>query len=306
MKLYYPEGELFLSDENREIISSPLLLEEAYRSGRILEARAVMCDAAHNMIVEISDAEAVIPREEGALGIADGTTRDIALLSKVNKPICFVIDHIEEHGGRRKYILSRAKAQRMCMDEYVLNLLPGEVIDARVTHLEPFGAFVDIGCGIPSLIPIDSISISRISHPNDCFYNGQSILAVVKAVEGERVYLTHKELLGTWEQNCERFEIGSTVAGIVRSVESYGIFIEIAPNLAGLAEPREGIYTGQSVSVNIKAIKPDKMKLKLAIVDTLDDRQAVIPLEYFITQGRIKIWEYSPRDCQKCVVSQFY
>lgn len=58
---------------------------------------------------------------------------------------------------------------------------------------------MDIGCGLPSLISIDQISVSRISHPRDRFAVGESIYAVVKAVEPEgRVQLSHKELLGTW------------------------------------------------------------------------------------------------------------
>ena len=303
---YYPKGGLYLSNENQRILRSQSLLEEAYEKKLILEAYAVMCDAEHNMYVDIPNAKAVIPREMGAIGISDGSTRDIALLSKVNKPICFIIDSIASSGDEREYILSRLAAQESCMESYISKLLPGEIIPARVTHLEPFGAFVDIGCGIPSLIPIDAISVSRISHPNDRFYNSQNIYAVVKEVSKNRVFLSHKELLGTWEENCEKFEVGSTVSGIVRSIESYGIFIEIAPNLAGLAEPRADIYPGQCVSVNIKAMKPDKMKLKLAIVDAMGDAAPTTGFDYFLTSGRLKEWHYSPENCLKTVVSSFY
>mgnify|MGYP002230072907 FL=1 len=45
--------------------------------------------------------------------------------------------------------------------------------------------------------------------------------------------LTLRELLGTWSENAACFAAGETVVGIVRSVEEYGVFIEIAPNLAG-------------------------------------------------------------------------
>ena len=36
-----------------------------------------------------------------------------------------------------------------------------------VTHIEPFGAFCDVGCGISALLPIDCMSVSRISSPAD-------------------------------------------------------------------------------------------------------------------------------------------
>ena len=169
-----------------------------------------------------------------------------------------------------------------------------DIIDARVTHIEQFGAFVDIGCGISSLIPIDVISVSRISHPSDRFVIGQNIKAIVKSVENGRIYLSHKELLGTWEENADNFNIGETVSGIVRSVESYGIFVELAPNLAGLAEPKENIVTGQNVSVFIKAIIPDKMKVKLVIVDIGEEGGGIIPMKYYTTDDHIHSWEYAP------------
>ena len=41
--------------------------------------------------------------------------------------------------------------------------------------------------------------------------------------------------------------------------EVNGIFIELAPNLAGLAEWKEGVVTGTRAAVYIKSILPDKM-----------------------------------------------
>ena len=73
-----------------------------------------------------------------------------------------------------------------------------------------------------------------------------------------RVSLSHKELLGTWEENAALFSSGETVSGIVRSVEHYGVFVELAPNLAGLAEPKDGVKVGQQASVYIKNLIPDE------------------------------------------------
>ena len=174
-----------------------------------------------------------------------------------------------------------------------------------VTHLEPFGCFVDIGCGISSMIPIDSISVSRISHPKDRFFVGQNIFVVVKAIEENRVYLSHKELLGTWEENAALFLPGQTVAGMVRSVEDYGIFIELTPNLAGLAEPCAGVEKGQRASVYIKSILPQKMKIKLLISETFNSESAPSSLRYFIKEGIISHWRYSPEECQRIISTNF-
>lgn len=180
------------------------------------------------------------------------------------------------------------------------------MITARVTHLESFGCFVDIGCGITSLIPIDSISVSRISHPKDRFRNGQDILAVVKSIDANgRITLSHKELLGTWEENAALFCPGETVAGVIRSVEKYGVFVELTPNLAGLAEPREEVTPGQHASVYIKNLLPDKMKVKLIIVDAFDAAYTPPKPEYYIKQGHIKRWRYSPESCSKVIETVF-
>ena len=74
-----------------------------------------------------------------------------------------------------------------------------------------------------SLLSIDCISVSRISHPSDRFRAGDRIKVVVKSIDREngRIFVTHKELLGTWEQNAALFSPGQTVTGIVRSIEDY-------------------------------------------------------------------------------------
>ncbi len=91
------------------------------------------------------------------------------------------------------------------MDSFISSLRKGDVVDAKITHLESFGAFADIGCGIVALMPIDAISVSRIEHPKERFSVGMDIRAVVRSKENGRISLSHKELLGTWEQNAARF-----------------------------------------------------------------------------------------------------
>ena len=108
-----------------------------------------------------------------ALGIESGKARDIAIISRVNKPVCFRIIGFETGGdGRPAAICSRRAVQQECVENYLDRLVPGDVIPAVVTHMENFGCFADIGCGISSLLPIDGISVSRIGHPSDRFRGG--------------------------------------------------------------------------------------------------------------------------------------
>lgn len=304
---YLPEGYLIDLSENGVKLRDLTALRKAMREQSILEATALVCDAEHNLIVNLGGIKGVIPREEGALGIKEGTVRDIALITRVGKPVCFTVTDLRKDTNGDVYaLLSRKEAQKRCRRDYIDTLRPGDIIPARITHFEPFGAFCDIGCGISALLPIDSISVSRISHPRDRFRCGDDIRVVVKSAENGRITLTLKELLGTWEENTRSLAAGQTVSGIVRSIEDYGIFVELAPNLAGLAELRDDVFVGQTASVYIKSLLPEKMKVKLVIVDCFEGRYAEpTALHYFAEGDRLRYWRYSPDCCTKEVFTDF-
>ncbi len=307
MKKFLPEGSRISTQENLDVFTSKAALRDALQNKKILEARAVMCDKEHNLHVDLGVMKGIIPRSEGAMGIAEGTVRDIAVISRVNKPVCFRITGFEQDGfGHTTAILSRKQVQQECTQEYISFLKPGDIIDARVTHIESFGIFADIGAGISALMPIDSISVSRIPHPSARFRTGDEIKAVVRCIDEEnRITLSFKELLGTWEQNAADFSAGETVPGIIRSVEKYGIFVELKPNLAGLAEYVPDVKPGQHASVYVKSLIPERMKIKLIIVDSFDAQYPETPAEYYIRQGHIDRWVYSPESCPKVVETVF-
>jgi small subunit ribosomal protein S1 len=307
MKKYYPEGVIFQSRQNKKYMESLNSLREAFCTQKILEGKVTLCDREHNLYVDLGVIQGIIPREECAIGISDGTVRDIAIISRVNKPVAFkIIDFMDDEAGNRTAILSRKRVQEECTEEYIKTLAPGDVIDAKITHNESFGSFCDIGCGISALLPIDSISVSRIPHPNARFVVNTMIKAVVKSIDDTgRVTLSHKELLGTWEENAENFKAGQTVGGIVRSIEKYGVFIELSPNLAGLAEYSDVVQEGDSASVYIKSINPEKMKIKLSIVDSFPEKNGTMPVKYFFDGDHIDFWQYSPSVCDKMIESVF-
>ena len=303
---YLPEGRLIDTPQNRCALRSLACLQEACTSGRILEARATMCDSGHNIMVDMGYATGVIEREEGAVGIKEGTVRDIALISRVGKPVSFVITDVDICDGRPRIKLSRRRAQQMCYNNYISRLRCGDIIEARVTHLETFGAFCDVGAGNVALLPIDAISVSRISHPSERFSVGDDIRAIVKSIDGQgRITLSHKELLGTWEENARMFEQGQTVAGIIRSVEDYGVFVELCPNMAGLAELHPGTLPGMAVSVFIKNMIPEKMKVKLIIINTFEQLYTKKSIKYFYRGNHIGRWKYSPDCCDRIIESRF-
>lgn len=305
MNGFFPEGWNGTAAEGKKAFT-PSALTEAQSKQTVLESTVTMCDAEHNLIVDLGCMRGIIPREEGAIGISDGSTRDIALISRVGKPVSFVITDIKvDEFGRPCAYLSRKCAQELCK-KYITGLKKtGDVINAKVTHLESFGAFCDIGCGNAALLPIDAISVSRISHPRDRFKVGDDIRVIIKSIADDgRITLSHKELLGTWEENAAMFSPGQTVTGVIRSVEDYGVFVELTPNLAGLAEPRPDVFIGQQASVYIKSIIREKMKIKLIIIDSFDSDYTP-PIKYFFGGDKLEEWDYSPNDCFKRISTRF-
>ena len=314
---YKPEGLLIGTLSNREYLSQGRIgLERAMAAGAILEANVLLCDENMNLHVDLHGMIGIIHRDEVCYIPTGQQPKDIAIITRVGKPVAFKVISIEEKKGRTVAYLSRREAQKECMANFIADLIPGDVICSRVTHLEGFGAFVDVGCGVIALLPVDCISVSRFSHPKDRLYCGMVVNTVLKTIDEEknRIFVSMRELLGTWEENAAMFSAGQTVAGVVRSVENYGVFVELTPNLAGLAEIRDDMddtarsSVGKTVAVYIKSIIPERMKIKLVLIDSYKNETNAPSLKYFVDTDKvthIERWQYSPDTCPRIIETVF-
>ncbi len=282
---YSPEGRICAPP-------TPEALYHGLDTGEIFQAPCLKCDEFHNLHVDLGPIRGVIPREETALGISEGRLRDYAILSRVGKSVSFQVLGFDSTGCA---ILSRRAAQADARDYFLSTLRPGDVIPAVVLNPAEFGVFCDIGCGFPALMRISRCCVSRLETAAAHYQTGQNIYTAVLSINDDagQVHLTGRELLGTWEENASRFRAGQTVPGFVRSVMPYGVFVELAPNLSGLAEPVADLQPGCAVSVYIRAILPEKHKLKLNIIEVLPESPS-LPMDYFITSGHLDRWEYYP------------
>ena len=120
------------------------------------------------------------------------------------------------------------------------------------------------------LAHIEDLSVARIRTPSERLHLGQKIDIIVKDINQEngRVILSYKEIFGSWEENASKFEQGTKVKGIIKETEKNknGIFIELTPNLVGMAEYQTGLKYGEEVDVYIKKIDPERKKVKLVIL----------------------------------------
>ena len=119
MNCYEPEGRKIGRAINQRYCASIGGLQEAMAEERILEGWGIRVSADHrDLLVDLGGIQGVIPHSEGALGMEDGSTRDIALITRVGKPVCFVVIGFEpQPDGSLRPILSRRRAQQHCREE---------------------------------------------------------------------------------------------------------------------------------------------------------------------------------------------
>ena len=149
-----------------------------------------------------------------------------------------------------------------------MHLKPGVKLKGIVVNLLDYGAFVDVGGGVTGLIKLSDVSDIPLKHPNEVLRIGQRINVIVKKYDRDtgKIELSYKEQLGTFEQNVKKLKEGDIVEGIVKNRIKTGIFIELKPNLIGLAEHINGLEYGQKVLVSIKRINIEKKKIKLIVI----------------------------------------
>ncbi len=200
----------------------------------------------------------------------------------------FLVTRIEAGGrnvvvSRRQLLEEEAAVQAASTWE---RLAVGAVVQGTVTSLRDFGAFVDLG-GVEGLIHISELGHQRVEHPDAVLKVGQVVeVQVVKldsqpAGSGRRqVGLSLKALAADpWSAVRERFPTGATVRGVVRRLEPFGAFVEIAPGVDGLvhisklvldrrvAHARQAVSVGQEVEVTVLAVDPEQRRISLSMIE---------------------------------------
>lgn len=227
------------------------------------------CDDKYNLHINLGDGlNGIIPREEvEAINIdSQGIPKESLCTGKVHRYVQFKVKSAEDD----KVFLSRKDVQNDALNWIREDIEEGQEVCGIVKNIKPYGAFIEIGGGVVGLAHIEDLSVARIKSPYERLKIGQKINIVVKSIDRDngRVILSYKDTLGTWEENIKEFKEGTKVKGIIRETEKNrnGIFVELTPNLVGMAEYKENLKYGESVNVYIKKIIPEKKKIKLVII----------------------------------------
>lgn len=243
--------------------------EDTEETKDILQGIVKNCDKDYNLHVELKNGmHGIIPRQEiEAINVDEkGYPKENLCIGKVHKYVQF---KLKEKDGD-KLIFSRKDVQQEVLNSVKTDLKVGNNIKGIVKNITPYGAFIDIGGGVVGLAYIEDLSVARIKTPYERLKIGQNVNIVVKSINREtgKISLSYKDTLGTWEENAKRFSVGMNTKGIIRETEKNknGIFIELTPNLVGMAEYKEGLKYGEKVDLYIKKIDYDKKKVKVVLL----------------------------------------
>ena len=262
---FIPEGWV----ENKADFSLDYL-KTAFLNGEIIQGKVTSFDSNYNLHIDLGEnLTGIIPRNEVDFSNCDeyGFTKPSICKNKLNSYVQFKVKEIYSDN---QIILSRKKVNEEALEWMNENLKPGQIVKGIVKNIRNYGVFIEIGAGVTGLLHIEDISVSRIKSPEERFKSGQKVNVMIKSIDKEKkqVVLSYKELFGTWEENIENISEKMVLKGIVKEADKQknGLFIELKPNLVGMAEFKEGFNYGQEVEVYVKRIIKEKKKIKLVII----------------------------------------
>ena len=205
--------------------------------------------------------------------------------------VCEVLEIDRE---RKRVLLSRRAIVERERDEArkesVGRFSAGQRVSGKVTRVEAFGAFVDLGGGLEGLVHVSNISRRRVENAASVLKPGETVEVVILEIKdnGKRIGLSMKALEpDPWDGAAQRYGVDMVVTGKVTRLTDFGAFVELEPGLEGLLHvsqlgkervrrASDVLKAGQEVSVRISAVEPERQRLSLS---RLDSRGAVLGSE---------------------------
>ncbi len=224
--------------------------------------------------LKVSGVSAFLPASQIGLGRVE----DLATYAGETL-VCRVIEL--ERSKKRVVVSRRAILEEelaTARSEAAGALHPGNVVRGRVTRIESFGAFLDLGGGIEGLLHVSNLSHARVEHPQELVAVGQELEVQVLEIAqgGKRIGLGRKQLEpDPWETAADRLKPDDVVTGRVRRIVDFGAFVELLPGVEGLLHiseigttrtrrTREALAIGQEISVRILSIDGPSKRASLS------------------------------------------
>ena len=169
-------------------------------------------------------------------------------------------------------------------------------VRGKVVSLTDYGAFVEIEEGVEGLIHVSEMSwTKKIRHPSKILSVGDEVEAVVLSInpESKRISLGMKQLESNpWDVIAQKYPVGTTIAGKIKNITDFGIFIGIDEGIDGLVHisdiswtkrvkhPSEIFRKNQEVQAIVLNIDKDNERFSLGIKQLESDPWESIPQRY--------------------------
>jgi len=151
----------------------------------------------------------------------------------------------------------------------------GDVFEAEVTQVAPFGVFVKIKTKegeVEGLVHISEISWLKVDDLTQIYKPGDKVSVKVINLEGGRVQFSIKQLLpDPWEEMDKKFPVDFQTSGKVTRLASFGALVEIEKGIEGLIHiskipPEYILQEGDKVSVYIESVDKKNRRISLGLV----------------------------------------
>ncbi len=214
-----------------------------------------------------------------------------------------VCEVMEIDRSRNRVLLSRRRVEEgermVALSEAVGSLTPGSKISGKVTRIEEFGAFVNIGHGIEGLVHVSQISRKRVEKVDEHLKVGQDVQTMILEIKegGKKISLGMKQLEpDPWDEVPHRLSVDAQITGKVTRLMDFGAFVEVLPGIEGLLHVSQisteriqniqrVLSVGQEVAVRVSNIDPGSQRIGLS---RLDARGAMIGSEDAVDNGDIQ------------------
>ncbi|MFZ2447924.1 MAG: 30S ribosomal protein S1 [Syntrophobacteraceae bacterium] len=169
-------------------------------------------------------------------------------------------------------------------------------VKGKVVSLTDYGAFVEIEEGVEGLIHVSEMSwTKKIRHPSKILTVGDEVEAVVLSInpESKRISLGMKQLESNpWDIIAQKYPVGTTIAGKIKNITDFGIFIGIDEGIDGLVHisdiswtkrvkhPSEIFRKNQEVQAIVLNIDKENERFSLGIKQLESDPWESIPQRY--------------------------
>ena len=147
----------------------------------------------------------------------------------------------------------------------------GEVVEAIVTRLEPYGAWIEFN-GQKGLVTIPEISWAPIEHPRVVLSVGQDIRVKILWVPADKPFSASIKAvspeLDPW-RDPNRFAVGTEFTSPVVRILDYGVFLELLPSVWGLLRRGQWsgpVHIGDTFHVRVESVNTEKQQIELSIV----------------------------------------